>query len=97
VQWRTEDGHEDVVVGDLNGASSDEVDGVKDVTRVDQCVTRGRVRRLELERQRSQTTYAHTHRHTHTQTMSQTQLITLATSRLLTASMLMLSVADNAQ
>lgn len=45
----TEDGHEDVVVGDLNGSSSDDEDGVKDVAGVDERVAGWRVRRLELE------------------------------------------------
>jgi len=45
----TENGHEDVIVSDLNGTSSNEVDGVEDVTWVDQSVTRRSMCRLELE------------------------------------------------
>ena len=52
----TENGHEDGVLGDLDGSSSDEVDWVEDVTGVYERVTGRCVCRLELERQCSQTT-----------------------------------------
>ena len=48
---RTENGHKHAVVGDLNGTSSDEENGVEDVTGVYKCVIGRCMRRLELERQ----------------------------------------------
>ena len=47
----TEDGHDDVVLDDFDGAPRDEVEGDDDVALVHQRVTRGRVRRLELHGQ----------------------------------------------
>ena len=47
----TEDGHDDVVLDDLDGAPRDKVEGDDDVALVHQRVTRGRVRRLELHGQ----------------------------------------------
>ena len=44
----TEDGHDDVVLDDLDGAPRNEVAGDDDVALVHQRVPRGRVRRLEL-------------------------------------------------
>jgi len=47
----TEDGHDDVVLEDLDGPVRDEVERVEQVATVHDRVTRGRVRRLELQRQ----------------------------------------------
>ena len=53
----TEYGHDDVVARDLDGAACDKVEGVENVTGVNERVARWRVSRLELHRQRSQTTF----------------------------------------
>ena len=52
----TEDGHDDVVLDDLDGAPRDEVEGDDDVALVHQRVTRGRVGRLELHGQSPEST-----------------------------------------
>ena len=53
----TEYSHDDVVARYLDGSSCDKVDGVENVSRVNERVTRRRVRRLELHRQCPQTTF----------------------------------------
>ena len=52
----TEDGHNDVVLDDLDGAPRDEVEGDDDVALVHQRVPRGRMRRLELHGQSPEST-----------------------------------------
>lgn len=51
----TEDCHDDVLSSHFDGTSGNEVDGIEDVSGVDEGVTGGHVGRLELQRKGTKT------------------------------------------